>query len=67
MHEGAEWKNNRKTEKIDPGRQRWKSKPEEYEIQADIMKSADILGLKNAYALLEENYGQAKKLCEAKL
>jgi hypothetical protein len=46
VHEEAEWENNSKTEKIDPGRRRWKKQPEKYEIQEEYMKSANIRGLK---------------------
>jgi hypothetical protein len=46
VHEEAELENNSKTEKIDPGRQRWTKQPERYKIQEEYRKSANIRGLK---------------------
>jgi hypothetical protein len=51
VHEGAEWENNRKTEKIDPGRQRWEKQPEEYQIQAGYYEERRHPWLEDAYAL----------------
>jgi hypothetical protein len=62
VHEEAELENNSKTEKIDPGRQRWTKQPEKYRIQEEYMKSANIRGL-NAYALRKENYGNTQNFC----
>jgi hypothetical protein len=67
MHEGAEWKTNRKTEKIDPGRQRWEKQPEKYEIQAGYHEERRHPWLEDAYTLLGENYVQARELWEDEL